>query len=385
MRKALFSDFDAFNHHRLYRAVTGSGGGCGDGVHNFLGLWVSDLTENGVMVGQVTSCVRIHSDEELRTVGAGASIGHGQQVRTVKAQLGVELVGELVAGATATGAGGVAALDHEAINDTVEDRPVIEWTLSIASGIRGLVLLRALSQPDKIFNSHRGMVSKKLNGNITTIGVHNRRSGFLCHAHHRNEHPSCCHPQGNIATLDENPPKGQRMTPQTVRLAYKTGKTAYRTFKDYRNRKTAEAYDATSEVLNDAANTYHSLRANVRELAGDIGEELNNRRQELVKETSATGKKLSRAARRKAAKLEKRAAKKAGKKKCCRKVGKLGKFALFGTLFAGIAGGIYYWWARSTAEEPGTEPPRVEEHSRDDYVESRLVYTTQTPEDNDEK
>ena len=80
------------------------------------------------------------------------------------------------------------------------------------------------------------------------------------------------------------------MTPQTVRLAYKTGKTAYRTFKDYRNRKTAEAYDATSEVLNDAANTYHSLRANVRELAGDIGEELNNRRQELVKETSATGK-----------------------------------------------------------------------------------------------
>ena len=65
------------------------------------------------------------------------------------------------------------------------------------------------------------------------------------------------------------------MTPQTVRLAYKTGKTAYRTFKDYRNRKTAEAYDATSEVLNDAANTYHSLRANVRELAGDIGEELN--------------------------------------------------------------------------------------------------------------
>ena len=106
----------------------------------------------------------------------------------------MELVGELVAGATTTGTGGVAALDHEAINDTVEDRPVIERTLSIASGIRGLVLLRALSQPNKILNSHRGMVSKKLNGNITTIGVHNRRSGFLCHAHHRNEHPSCCHP-----------------------------------------------------------------------------------------------------------------------------------------------------------------------------------------------
>ena len=105
------------------------------------------------------------------------------------------------------------------------------------------------------------------------------------------------------------------MTPQTVRLAYKTGKTAYRTFKDYRNRKTAEAYDATSEVLNDAANTYHSLRANVRELAGDIGEELNNRRQELVKETSATGKKLSRAARRKAAKTGKARSQKGRKEK----------------------------------------------------------------------
>ena len=37
------------------------------------------------------------------------------------------------------------------------------------------------------------------------------------------------------------------------------------------------------------------------------------------------------------------------------------------------------------AAREGTEPPRMEEHSRDDYVESRLVYTTQTPEDSDEE
>src|SRR3712207_7717227 len=36
-------------------------------------------------------------DEELRAVGAGAGVGHGEQVGPVELQLGVELVAELVA------------------------------------------------------------------------------------------------------------------------------------------------------------------------------------------------------------------------------------------------------------------------------------------------
>ena len=65
-------------------------------------------------------------DEELRAVGARARIRHRQQVRLVELQFGVELVGELVARTTATGARRVAALDHEAVDDPVEDRAIVE-------------------------------------------------------------------------------------------------------------------------------------------------------------------------------------------------------------------------------------------------------------------
>ena len=41
--------------------------------------------------------VRADGDEELRAVGARTGVGHGQQVRLVEDQIGMELVAELVA------------------------------------------------------------------------------------------------------------------------------------------------------------------------------------------------------------------------------------------------------------------------------------------------
>jgi hypothetical protein len=67
--------------------------------------------------------VRVH-EEELRAGGVGvAGAGHGEHAALVAA--GVELLLELVARAAGAGAGGVAALDHEAGDDAVEDDALV--------------------------------------------------------------------------------------------------------------------------------------------------------------------------------------------------------------------------------------------------------------------
>ena len=58
-------------------------------------------------------------------------------------KLGMELVAEAVARATGAGAGGIAALRHEVLDDAVEDRAVIEAFAGqeheVVDGLRGLV------------------------------------------------------------------------------------------------------------------------------------------------------------------------------------------------------------------------------------------------------
>lgn len=67
-------------------------------------------------------------DEELRSVGVGAGIGHGQQARTVMLQLEV-FVGELVAvnglAAGAVVVGEIAALKHEVRDDAMKRRTLV--------------------------------------------------------------------------------------------------------------------------------------------------------------------------------------------------------------------------------------------------------------------
>ena len=99
-------------------------GTVGDLVDDRAAGAVGDLAEDRVPPVEVRR--RADGDEELRAVGARAGVGHGQQVRPVELQLGVELVAELVARAAGAGAQRVAALDHEAADDPVEDRAVVE-------------------------------------------------------------------------------------------------------------------------------------------------------------------------------------------------------------------------------------------------------------------
>ena len=112
-----------------------AGRGGGDRVDDLAAGAVGDLAEDRVLAVEVRR--RADGDEELRAVGAGAGVGHRQQVRLVELQLGVELVGELVARAAGAGAQRVAALDHEAADDPVEDRAVVELVGGLLAGAPG--------------------------------------------------------------------------------------------------------------------------------------------------------------------------------------------------------------------------------------------------------
>lgn len=71
----------------------------------------------------------IQGEEELGGVGiGGAGVGGGEQATVVEAQAGVELVGEdgaEDAPAAGAGAGGIAALDEEGLDDAVEEGAVV--------------------------------------------------------------------------------------------------------------------------------------------------------------------------------------------------------------------------------------------------------------------
>ena len=117
-------------------------------------------------------------DEELRAVGARARIGHRQQVGLVELQLGVELVGELVARAAATGSGRVAALDHEALDHPVKDRAIVERARGAARRVLGRVLLGALRQANEVGDGLGRVVSEQSDLDVAAVGVQRGGGGL---------------------------------------------------------------------------------------------------------------------------------------------------------------------------------------------------------------
>src|SRR5699024_5120676 len=108
------------------------------------------------------------------------------QVGAVEAQLRVELVAEVVTGAATAGAGWVAALDHETVDDAVEDGAVVERTLLGAGCVGGLVFLGALGQADEVVHGLRGVVSEEVDGDVSTVGVQDSGCGLQSHGNHYN-------------------------------------------------------------------------------------------------------------------------------------------------------------------------------------------------------
>lgn len=154
----------------------------GNLLHYFLGVFVGDFTEDGVAHIQMRSWC--HRDEELRAVGAGASVCHCQQEWAVELQFWVEFVFEAVAWAAHAGAGWVAALDHEPFDDAVEDGAVIEWPFVRASGVLLGVWRGALCEGDKVFDSFWCMVAEQFDFNVTKVGVQDCSCSLKTHEAH---------------------------------------------------------------------------------------------------------------------------------------------------------------------------------------------------------
>ena len=76
-------------------------------------------------------------DEELASVGVWAGIRHGKDAGLGVFEGLVDLVWETVTGAAASGAGGIAALDHEVFDDSVEGDAVIEASLGEVQEVGG--------------------------------------------------------------------------------------------------------------------------------------------------------------------------------------------------------------------------------------------------------
>jgi len=106
-------------------ATDGTGGGTAslDGLDDGHGgdVTVGDLTEDDVTA--VEPAGDDSGDEELRAVGVGASVGHGEHERLLVGELEV-LVGELLTidglATSAVATGEVTTLEHEVRDDTVE-------------------------------------------------------------------------------------------------------------------------------------------------------------------------------------------------------------------------------------------------------------------------
>ena len=97
----------------------------GDGVHGVHPL--GHMTENGVFAIKVR-CGHV-GDEELASICPWTGIGHGEDTGTVVFESAVDFIFKAVAGSTTACAGGIAALDHELLDDAMEGEAVVVTAL----------------------------------------------------------------------------------------------------------------------------------------------------------------------------------------------------------------------------------------------------------------
>ena len=76
------------------------------------------MTENGVFAIKV-GCGHV-GDEELASIGPWTGIGHGENTGPIVFEPSVDFVFKAVATSTAACAGGIAALNHELLDDAME-------------------------------------------------------------------------------------------------------------------------------------------------------------------------------------------------------------------------------------------------------------------------
>lgn len=144
------------------------------------------------------------------------------------------------------------------------------------------------------------------------------------------------------------------MNPTTIRGAVVLTKAAYNKYADYRDRKASEAYDALLSAADTAEDVRDSAVENVTSLAGQ------------------------------ARKQARKQAQKAGLTKKKRSAGAQAvRCSLYTVVLAALGAAVYFLWDKFSGSGVSDEPPRVEDFGADtvNTEESRLVYSTQTPEE----
>ncbi|CAB0785007.1 hypothetical protein FRC0263_00145 [Corynebacterium diphtheriae] len=144
------------------------------------------------------------------------------------------------------------------------------------------------------------------------------------------------------------------MNPTTIRGAVVLTKAAYNKYADYRDRKASEAYDALLSAADTAEDVRDSAVENVTSLAGQ------------------------------ARKQARKQAQKAGLTKKKRSAGaQAARCSFYTVVLAALGAAAYFLWDKFSGSGVSDEPPRVEDFGADtvNTEESRLVYSTQTPEE----
>ena len=389
----LLLDLDGGDHDRLNRTVVAIRSGRRNCLNDLLGILSGDLTEDGVAVVQVRG--RSNRDEELGTIGAGARIRHSQQEGAVKLELRVELVSELVAGAATAGTRGVAALNHETIDDTVEGGAIVEGARVGAVSVFD-ILLGALRQANKVSDGLGCVIAEKFDLDVTKIGVHDRCCSLQSHERHATNAKQVmvvmfAH---GLRTIPPEPPSFLQvfrstgtlvcMNSDLLKLGMKAVKTYKKSSKDtYKDLKKRygdvfeQALDSAREQAEQAMNSdlmknAANAASNVSDKASEKAQELSNKaaefgagigelaqvRTEEAKKLSRREAKKARKAAAKAKKLQKRAEKalKAqGKDK-----GGFGKVLSWLILLAGVGAAVYYFFFREDISIE-KEPPTVDD------------------------
>jgi hypothetical protein len=129
---------------------------------------------------------RSERDEELSAVGVRSSVRHREDASLVVPQLGVKLVGEVIAGAADTLTKRIAALNHELVDDAMKNRAVVVGFVHFLIRAWIAPLLGAFRQPDKILDRSRHLLIEQPHGEISFTGD-KLRVGFG-HVSHRGYH-----------------------------------------------------------------------------------------------------------------------------------------------------------------------------------------------------
>src|SRR5689334_12052320 len=109
-------------------------------------------------------------NKELAAVGVRPAIGHRQNAGLVVAEPGMKLIAEGVAGPADPLAERIAALHHEAVDDTMKDHAVVIRARDLLVRLRVGPLLGAFRQPDEVLNRFRHFLVEQANRKVPFAG-----------------------------------------------------------------------------------------------------------------------------------------------------------------------------------------------------------------------